>query len=157
MTRHFDGPFRMMDGGGESRDGDDPFPLQETVTDFAGRRREFEISSHETPLGFSMCAREIGKEEGYEFWGFDGTSPASALWKVRGKLQRALSTRHLRPEDGELIPTHDVLRGRITSNPESGEAAFVVDGELLSLAELGRIAAIYEGFEFLLKFRDKGE
>ena len=70
-------------------------------------------------------------------------------------MQRTLATRHLKKGEFGFFPAHDTLRGRITS--DGGEATFVVDGTPLSLAQFAQLALTHEGFDFTLRFVDRGE
>ena len=154
MTGRFNGGrfFPYEDDGVNDPSSD--FPIQETVEDFTGRKRKFEIAMHEHGLGFTVQADEVEKDGlGYQFSGFDATSPYLALGRLRDKMRRVLSTRHLAVgELGGPLPVHDTLRGRITSS--DGEVAFVVDGQPLTLSEFGTLVATHEGFDFTFRFLD---
>lgn len=131
------------------------FPIQDEVWDFEGKERKFEITYRDIGLGYMLDARELGKEEGYMFSAFDANSPYLALGKIRDKMHRALSTRHLIKRHGEWSIFHDTLKGRISC--EDGRAVFVVDGVPLSLEDFNRIVLTYEGWQFSLKFADSSE
>src|SRR6058998_2338059 len=112
---------------GQEKNENDPekdFPIQEMVHDFNGKERKFEITYRDVGLGFAVDAREIGKEEGYEFSAFDATSPYLALGKLRDQIGKMLSTRHLIKREGKWNILHDTLKGRIAYN--EGQALFVV-------------------------------
>ena len=101
-------------------------------------------------------ADEVGTEGlGYHFSAFDPASPYLALGKLRAKMQRILAIRRLTKGQFGFFPSHDTLRGRITS--DGGEAVFVVDGTPLSLTQFGQLVATHEGFDFTLRFLDRGE
>jgi len=120
-----------------------------------GREHTFEVTYHEAPLGFGVTAAEVGKGGlGYEFSAFDATSPYLALYSVRQKIERTLATRYVeRKGPPHHVPTHDVLRGRITAG--DGEAIFVIDGEPLSMEEFGKLVCTCEGWEFEFRFLDR--
>lgn len=141
----------------EDRPANDPerdFPIHEGLRDFAGKQRHFEITYHDIGLGFIVDARENVKGDGgYQFSAFDGNSPYLALGKLRAKMSKALSIRHIYKEKGRYILAHDTLRGWITYR--NGEVFFVVDGIPLSLKKLGKIAETREGWQFTLRFIDR--
>lgn len=155
MAHRWNGRFAERDDGEGQNDPSKDFPLRETLEDFAGVKREFQITMREVAFGVLMTAREVGKDEGYEFSAFDASNAYLALGELRARMRRALSTRHLVVEEGRLYPAHDTLRGRITMNPESHEVLFVIDGTPVSLAEMVRIVSMYEGFQFSLRLVDR--
>lgn len=112
------------------------------------------ISYFPASLGFGVQAQEEGKDgEGFFFREFDATSPYLALGRLRGRIREALATRHIEErEPGNFQTTHRTVRGRISYS--SGEVAFVIDGQLLTLQQFGKMVETYEGFEFRLDIRD---
>jgi hypothetical protein len=98
-------------------------------------------------------AEEEGKDgQGYFFREFDAASPYLALGRVRGRIETALATRHIeqcdQPEVGDYRMTHQTLRGRVSYS--QNEVAFVIDGQLLTLQEFGKMIVTFEGYEFRL-------
>ena len=81
-----------------------------------------------------------------------------ALGRLRGRIQRALATRHLeeRPS-GDFVPLHDTLRGRISYSSEEDEVAFVIDGKSLKLSQFTKMVQMYEGWQFRLDFLEEGD
>jgi len=138
-----------------TNDPDKDFPIRDKVQDFAGNEREFEITFHRVGLGYSVQAVEIGRDPGYYFRAFDPNSPYHALGRLRARMDRILSIRHLQKSADGYSPSHDVLRGHITMR--DGELMFVVDGVPLSLTQLGTMAETREGFQFSLRFVDPNE
>jgi hypothetical protein len=109
------------------------FPIRDKVEDYAGRERAFVITCHEGGLGFTVRATEEGRKgTGSEFAAYSETSPYSALGRVRDKMRRGLATRHLTGSPGDYQMTHDQLRGRISSDRETG-VFLVVDGTPLTM------------------------
>lgn len=138
-------------------EGDDPekdFPIRDTYTDCAGQKRHFVISPFPVSLGFALQAEEEGNDRhGFFFREFDATSPYLALGRLRGRIRKALSTRHIeQPQPGNFQMTHGTVRGRITYG--SGEVAFVIDGHFLTLPQFGKMLETNEGFEFSINISD---
>lgn len=133
---------------GKREDPDQDFPLRQAFTDCAGQTRHFVISYFPASLGFGVQAKEEAKDrEGFFFREFDPTSPYLALGRLRGRIRDALATRHIEQrEPGNFQATHSRLRGRISYS--DGRVAFVIDGQLLTLRQFGKMVETYEGFEF---------
>ena len=130
------------------------FPMREEVEDYAGRGRVFVITCHEGGLGFTVRATEEGREgTGYEFAAYSETSPYSALGRVRDKMRRGLATRHITGSRGAYQMTHDQLRGRISSDRETG-VFVVVDGIPLTMEDLAEILSTHEGWGLELRIVD---
>ena len=130
------------------------FPMREEAEDYAGRQRVFVITCHEGGLGFTVRATEEGREgTGYEFAAYSETSPYSALGRVRDKMRRGLATRHITGSPGDYQMTHDQLRGRISSDRETG-VFVVVDGVALTMEDLAQILSTHEGWAFDLRIVD---
>jgi len=156
----------MVDSNGrwqppnESSNDDDPdkdFPIRQAFTDCSGQTRHFVITYYPLKLGFGVHAEEEGKDgQGYFFREFDAVSPYLALGRVRGRIETALATRHIepseQPEPGGFQMTHQTVRGRISYS--DGEVAFVIDGQLLTLQQFGKMVETFEGFEFRLDIQD---
>lgn len=142
------GRWTPPDESGKRDDPDHDFPIRQAFTDSAGRIRHFVISYFPASLGFGVQAQEEGKAgEGFFFREFDATSPYLALGRLRGRIREALATRHIEElEPGNFQTTHRTVRGRISYS--SGEVAFVIDGQLLTLQQFGKMVETFEGFEF---------
>ena len=141
------GKNKKLAGSGWQND----FPIREEFEDFSGKMRTFIIDCHETPLGYTVRAREEkSRGEGYEFGAYSETTPYSALGRLRDKARRSLATRHL-SAGREML--HDTLAGRITSDSDQG-VLLVVDGIAVSMEELARFLRTLEGWEFELKIKD---
>ena len=154
------GRFRPPGDPESSRDPDDVFPFRDDFCDCCGQRRWFVISMDRVQLGYSISATEEGteNEDGYYFREFDASSPYLALGRLRGRIQRALATRHLEERSpGDFLPLHDTLRGRISYSREEDGVAFVIDGRSLTLSQFTKIVDMYEGWQFRLDFFDQGE
>jgi hypothetical protein len=156
----------MVDSNGrwlppnEPSNDDDPdkdFPMRQAFTDCSGQTRHFVITYYPVRLGFGVHAEEEGKDgQGYFFREFDAASPYLALGRVRGRIETALATRHIerseQPEPGGFQMTHRTVRGRVSYS--QNEVAFIIDGQLLTLQQFGKMIETFEGFEFRLDIQD---
>lgn len=144
------GRWKPPDESGQRGDPNEDFPLRQAFTDCAGQKRHFVISYFPASLGFGVQAKEETQDgEGFFFREFDATSPYLALGRLRGRIREALATRHIEElEPGNFQTTHRTVRGRISYS--SGEVAFVIDGQLLTLPQFGKMVETFEGFEFRL-------
>lgn len=153
----------MVDSNGrwqppnESSNDDDPdkdFPIRQAFTDCSGQTRHFVITYYPLRLGFGVHAEEEGKDgQGYFFREFDAASPYLALGRIGGRIETALATRHIEQrEPGNFQTTHQTVRGRISYS--DGEVALVIDGQLLTLQQFGKMIETFEGFEFRLDIQD---
>ena len=151
---HSNGRWRNPDESGKRDDPDKDFPIRQAFTDCAGQTRHFVISYFPASLGFGVQAQEEGKDgQGFFFREFDATSPYLALGRVRGRIETALATRHIEQRvPGNFQTTHQTVRGRISYS--DGEVAFVIDGQLLTLQQFGKMVETFEGFEFRLDIQD---
>lgn len=148
------GRWHPPEGSGKENDPDNDFPIREAYSDYSDQGRQFVISFLQTDLGYSVQAAEEGKDgNGYFFREFDPTSPYIALGRIRGRIREALATRYIEEyEPGVFQPTHQTIRGRISS--DGGEVGFVIDGQFLTLQQFGMMLATFEGFEFQLDISD---
>jgi len=151
----FNGKYFPFEEGKEENNPEKDFPIEDVVHNFTGKERKFKITFHEIGLGYIVDALEVGKYEGYQFSAFDSMSPYLALGKLRDKMGKMLSSRHLIKREGRWSMLHDTLIGRISY--DDGKAVFVVDGIPLSLDELGKIASSHEGWQFRLQIVDRTE
>lgn len=148
------GRWHPPDDSGQKNDPDNDFPIREAYSDYSGQARQFVISYFRTGLGYSVHAVEEGKDgDGYFFREFDPTSPYIALGQIRERIRQALATRHIEEyEPGVFQATHQTIRGRISSG--EGAVGFVIDGQILTLQQIGQMLATFEGFEFQLDISD---
>jgi hypothetical protein len=151
---HSNGRWQLPEESGKRDEPDRDFPIRQAFTDCAGQDRHFIISYFHASLGFGVQAEEEGKDgQGFFFREFDATSPYLALGRLRGRIEKALATRHIEQrEPGNFQVTHRTVRGRISYS--DGEVAFVVDGQLLTLRQFGKMVETFEGFEFCFDIGD---
>ncbi len=151
---HSNGRWRLPDDSDKRDDPDKDFPIRQAFTDCSGQTRHFVIKYFRASLGFGVQAEEEGKDgQGFVFREFDAASPYLALGRLRGRIEKALATRHIEQrEPGNFQATHRTVRGRISYS--DGEVAFVIDGELLTLQQFGKMAETFEGFEFQFDIGD---
>lgn len=132
--------------------------MTETFTDFVGRERRFRIRMESTPNGLRAEAVEDGQQSGgYRFRVVAASGGAAeALSNLRRRMSQVLNVRHLLrdPKTGDWGATHDILRGRIDFDKETGSPLIVIDGQPLTWDEFGRLMTEHEGFDFDLSFRE---
>jgi hypothetical protein len=127
------------------------FPFEEDFIDFSGGVRRFLISlDKQIVKSFFLRAQELSRPTGYHFevysTAYSAAALGSALSKLRRKISKELSTRHLYVDsEGKTQLTHDELSGHISYG------GIVVDGHLLKFQELERILQTHEGFEIHIK------
>lgn len=148
------GRWRLPNESSNDDDPDKDFPIRQAFTDCSGQTRQFVITYIPLELGFGVHAEEEGKDgEGYFFREFDAASPYLALGRVRGRIETALATRHIEQrEPGNFQMTHQTVRGRLSYSEDT--VAFVIDGQLLTLQQFGKMVETFEGFEFRLDIQD---
>jgi hypothetical protein len=159
MIRGGNGRFHPRDPGSSS-DPRDVFPLRDDFCDCCGQHRWFVISMDEVQLGFAITAQEeeVEGDDGYWFREFDANCPFLALGRLRGRIRHALATRHVEERaPGDFLPLHDTLRGRISYSTKEDQAAFVIDGKSLTLAQFVKMVQMFEGWQFRLDFLEDGE
>jgi len=141
--------------GWSEQDETTPFPLTEEYYDCASTRHVFTITCREAPTGYVVTAVETNVEsQGYEFNAFSPANEYMALAMLRDKIRRALAIKYLDDEHGQLVLTHEEMKGTISYDSETGSHGVVVDGRFLSMDRLEKILAQYEGWEFDLKILD---
>ena len=77
-----------------------------------------------------------------------------ALAAVRDKIRRTLAVKYLDNEQGQLVLTHDEMKGTIGYDSETESHGVIVDGRFISMEKLQAILAQYEGWEFSLSIHD---
>jgi len=110
----------------------------------------------------SLEALEIGPEEGYAFSVIaDAEQDLFVTFqRLFERIRRELGRRHIAREgDDYRITDAAVVRGQITSDPDSGERMplLVIDGKPVPWEALGRMVSPYEGFRFKLEIFDSSE
>ena len=152
---HQNGHTRRLVGTFDE-DPNDFFPHRETHVDCTGTRRTFLLEMFDRGDIYEVAAKEEGRgEEGYELRRYDGSSPWTALGRLRGLIERRLATRYVR--EGEHGPelTHDEVRGMISD--EDGGPVFMIDGRRFDLETFGRLVGVFSGFEFHLRILEEAE
>ena len=145
----------------EGRTASDPinenFPMIESYRNAAGKTIEFSINAEDLQTGYTATAIETdkskGKRVGYNFHVYSSTLN-KALWRIRAKIKKNLSTKYLDETDGRIELTHDELVGRITSS-DAGETVLEVDGKEIDAKKFWQILSAYEGFEISLVIKEQ--
>jgi len=148
------GRWQHPDDSSSDDDPDKDFPIRQAFTDCSGQARHFVITYIPLRLGFGVHAEEEGKDgAGYFFREFDAASPYLALDRVRRRIETALATQHIEQrESGNFQMTHRTVRGRISYSEDT--VVFVIDGQLLTLQQFGKMVETFEGFDFRLDIHD---
>ena len=134
------------------------------MVDARGAKHEFQFRTRLSGAGMAIDAFELrdGCPVGYRFQviGEAEDEPLVLLGSLIGKMRRALKLTHLDDSDhGPHVNDRLILRGAVDSDPdeESRVPMLVIDGREISWAELGRMVAAFEGWQFKLEFRDLSE
>ena len=148
----------------ESRSGNgqeswrDDFPMEESYTSASGQKITFRIGADESPMGFRAFAEETeesrGDRSGYRFTVFSPIDPYLALGEIRGLIRSRLATRYVDRSDGYASLTHDELVGVIDYSEDDGGIVLQVDGEKVTMGDLGQILSAYEGREIRISIRE---
>lgn len=133
------------------------FPVADSFKNTAGQRIEFDISVYQTTSGYTVVADETDESKcdrfGYHFESFATDSPLTALWHLRGKIQKELSIKYLDDHEGNLSLTHDEIEGRIRYSKEDDSIVIETDGDKITMEDFWRMLTSYEGFEINLKIK----
>ena len=141
--------------GRSEQDETTPFPFTEEYDDCSGFKHVFEITVNEAATGYVVMAVEVNVEsQGYEFKAFSPANEYMALAAVRNKIRRALAVKYLDEDHGQLVLTHEQMKGTIAYDSDTDSHGVVVDGRFLSMDRLEKILAQYEEWEFDLKILD---
>ncbi len=133
-----------------------------TVQDLDGVPHTFQFRPHIFGGQLSLEALEVGPEDGYEFSVIaDAEQDLFVTFQTLfERIRRELGRRHIEPEgSGYRITQDDVVRGRITDDPDSFEQMplLIIDGKPITWEELGRMVAPNAGFRFKLEIFDRSE
>jgi hypothetical protein len=132
-----------------------PFPLTEEYYDCSGIKHVFKITARKASTGHVVTAVETNVEsQGYEFNVFSPANEYIALAMLRDKIRRGLAIKYLDDEHGQLVLTHEEMKGTISYDSDTASHGVVVDGRFLSMDRFEKILAQYEGWEFDLKILD---
>ena len=132
------------------------------VIDCQGIPHEFRLRLDSFGLGVTLKAYEIrdGMRSGYEFQviGDQQDLATDLAARLLAKIRRALSVKHLVPEEGGLrIAGHNVVQGLLELDECEGLPYLNIDGRLVTWNEFGRMLLSHEGQQFKLEIRDKSE
>ncbi len=132
------------------------FPKQESFIDCAGREINFALKCRRGPTGWIASGVERSDScPGYQFEAFSPANPYVALGELRREIRRGLAIKYLAPGPEPQL-SHDTAAGRIDWNSATDEVSLVIDGRCVSMANLSRLLATYEGWQFELKINDPG-
>lgn len=127
------------------------------------KNRHFKISTFPVPSGFLSEAVEVVRDETYEPYIFTILSPfdsdiENAELKLKARIKRGINKRYLKNGSwGYELEKNDEMAGRIECNSKNNELSLIVDGKRLSMDQLQKILAPYEGFLFRLQIMDPSD
>lgn len=134
----------------------------ETFLDACGNKRRFDVRIYGGgPLTFLSAweQRPDGKPGIRMLLRFDEQSEIPPYGPLREKVQARLATRDLArdPDSGRLQLLTGIIRAQLTCSAEGpdGPPAVLIDDELLSWEDLGRLLSMYEGFGLQLRITDE--
>jgi hypothetical protein len=83
----------------------------------------------------------------------------SLLGRLIERMRRRLSVKNLVQSDQRLEIADQTVRGRIEWNESKDERMplLVIDGQDVSLEDLGRMLVTFEGWQFRMEIRDQSE
>ena len=138
-------------------------PDPEEVVAGDGRRISFRYRLTWVPSGvLGAEAEQVGVEPGdgyrYRVLGEHHEDPAVVLARLRSKVRDEVGRAYLEPADttpGWQVADLD-LAGRVTWSGTSSvpEPSVVIDGRPFDWATFGRMVAMFEGWEFSMRFSD---
>jgi hypothetical protein len=133
-----------------------------TLEDRDGIPHTFQFRTHIFSDQLSLEALETGPQEGYAFSAIaDAEQDLFVTFqRLFERIRRELGRRHIEREgEGYRITDAAVVRGQITSDPDSGDRMplLIIDGKPIPWEELGRMVSSYEGFRFKLEIFDRSE
>ena len=133
-------------------------------TGLNGQKHKFRIYKIVNPGGIGFEANEITEEDdpGYKvcILGELDCDQQDLFKQLEGKIKKTISAKYLETAslpDGQtrLLLKNDDVVGRLEYIDFDGEVPLVIiDGQVFSWEELGRMLNIYEGFQFKLSIHD---
>jgi hypothetical protein len=133
------------------------------MTDCTGEQHEFhfQIRLLGDVMALEAFELEAGVPGGYQFemLGEPDGEPLPLLGRLIERMRRSLSVRYLvRDEDGARIADQTVC-GRIEwdASGDGRVPLLVIDGQVVSWDEFGRMLMSFEGWQFRLAIRDRSE
>ncbi len=137
----------------------DDFPEFDTFQDYRGKEIRFKYDLNDAGHIYALRAREVmtGSTYGREFAVYDGASPWNALYKMRRRIPQALNIRYFGEEDGHPFGNlnFDHFCGSITHDDDTKGACLVVDGKKMSMRDLDKVLACYEGWQVEVRITDE--
>lgn len=137
----------------------DDFPEFDVFQDYRGREVRFRYDVNDAGHIFALRATEVmaGSEYARTFTVYDNTSSWNALYRMRKRIPQALNTRYFSEEKGRTFGdlNFDRFCGSITRDSETGGACLVVDGKKMSMAELDKVLACYEGWQVEIRITEE--
>ena len=156
--------FRQGPSSPDQPPPEEPQVLEECHLDCQGRKRHFRLQEHRRAFLSFLEATELidGEPVGMrlvEHFNAEGQLPP--YYQIRRRIAERLATRDLvrDPETGRLTDLHMRIRAQVHRGGEDrGEGPeLLIDGEVVSWAELGNLLNTYEGWGLRLEITEAGE
>jgi hypothetical protein len=160
--RCFDG--RIVAGTGLPRLPDVPPPVAIADADGSSHAMIYRLSRGPTGISARLVEQNPPPDGGYEFeeFGDHDADPEMLLDLVTVRAGTEMARRSLtRAGSGQWETCHDggslaaEVVGRIATVPPFGPLTLVVDGHAVSWDELGQALSPYEGWQFVLRIKDR--
>lgn len=132
------------------------------IKDNEENNRHFKISTFPVPSGILSEAIEVIGDEKDEPYVFSILSPfdsdiEKAELKLKAKIIRGVNKRYLTIDGSGFELRNDEMAGRIDWDSKNDETSLIVDGKRVSMGQLEKILAPYEGFQFKLQIIDASD
>ena len=131
-----------------------------TLRDCRGKAHVFHILTHIVPSGLAIKAREMidQGQMGYEFSvvGPHGCNQSDLILDLYEKIKRGLSKKYLKKNRVPIEIQDDRVVGRIEWDEDYGGEIpkLVIDGRVVTWAQLGKMLMSFEGWQFKLEMID---
>lgn len=126
------------------------------------KNRHFKISTFPVPSGILSEAIEVVGDEKDEPYTFSILSPfdsdiENVELKLKAKIKRGINKRYLTTDGSGYELRNDEMAGRFEWSSKNDETSLIVDGKRISMGQLEKILAPYEGFQFRLQIIDPSD
>ena len=148
----------------EMVDREPPQVMEEYHIDCQGRKRLFRLSRFSCHTNEILQADEIrnGQPTGWHFnYVYDPETESPPYGEIRTKISERLATRDLArdPDTGDLHILNWMIRAQVSYKKDDREGGpdILVDGDLYTWSEIGRLLEPYEGWGLRIEIKETGE